>query len=216
MKTGTICILVFLSLASCVGLQSQTVTNQNNFTAADLAELKAKGLDPSQVETVSAITNINGDVIPPETVAYFRSQGYTDEEIRTECRPPEKQAKLSPTPPDLKGSCIWMDNFIGITNACIVADIISIKPETLKFRVYGSDYTYNGHYAIMLNTPRKHANPYFGLGSPETVKVLWLENVGGEAFPLQNATIWEKSSGFLDATTTSKEWIYSGIFTIQN
>ena len=91
-----------------------------------------------------------------------------------------------------------------------------MKADTLKFRLYDKDYDYSGHYTVMLNTPRKHANPYFGLGSPETAKILILENVGGDAFPLQNATIWEKKPNFIDAVTTDKEWIYSGTYTIQN
>jgi hypothetical protein len=205
-------------LASCLCLQSQTVTNENSFTPAELAELKAKGLDPSQFEPVPSITNKDGQVISPTDVAYLLSQGYTDKEIREAhvIAPPKNQTTLSPTPSDLKGAYIWMDNFIGMTNAAIVADIISIKPETLKFRLDGKDYTYAGHYTVMLNTPRKHTNPYFGLGSPETAKILILENVGGDTFPLQNATIWEKSGGSVDATAMSKEWIYSGTFTIQN
>jgi hypothetical protein len=68
----------------------------------------------------------------------------------------------------------------------------------------------------MLNTPRQHKNPYLGLGSPETAKFVILENVGGNTFPLQNATIWEKSNGFIDVVALGKEWIYSGTYTIQN
>lgn len=73
------------------------------------------------------------------------------------------------------------------------------------------------HYTlVMLNTPRQHKNPYFGFGSPETAKLVILENVGGVAYPLQNATIWEKSKGFIVVTALGKEWIYFGTYTIQN
>jgi hypothetical protein len=34
--------------------------------------------------------------------------------------------------------------------------------------------------------------------------------------PLQNATIWEKGAHYIDAVALGKEWIYSGIYTIQN
>ena len=172
---------------------------------------------PQTQKEKSAMTNRQGQVIPPADLDYFRKQGYTDAEIQQSYQPAQPQKEtLSPTPSDLKGAYIWMDNFIGMTNASIVADIISMKADTLKFRLYGKDYDYSGHYTVMLNIPRKHTNPYFGLGAPETAKILILENVGGDAFPLQNATIWEKKPNFIDAVTTDKEWIYSGTYTIQN
>jgi len=33
---------------------------------------------------------------------------------------------------------------------------------------------------------------------------------------LQDATIWEKSDGFIDAVAGDKEWILSGDYTISN
>jgi len=209
--------LISLSLLFCLSIRAQTATNTRSFTAGEIAEMKAMGIDPSTAEIVPSITNKEGYVIPAEDVAYFRKQGYTDKEIATSYRPPQQQkTTLSPTPTELKNAYIWMDNFIGMTNANIMADVISMKAETLKFRLYGKNYDYGGHYTVMLNIPRKHTNPYFGLGSPETAKVLILESVGGDTFPLQNATIWEKGNGFIDATTIDKEWIYSGTYTIQN
>jgi hypothetical protein len=168
--------------------------------------------------SAQAITNKEGYVISPEAVAYYHSQGWSDAEIANAqvAQTQTNQVTLSPTPPDLKNAYIWMDNFIGMTNANLMADVIGMKAETLKFRLYGKDYDYSGHYTVVLNTPRKHANPYFGLGSPETAKILILENVGGDTFPLQNATIWEKKSNFIDAVAMDKEWIYSGTYTIQN
>jgi hypothetical protein len=164
------------------------------------------------------ITNKEGHVFPPEDVAYLRSLGWSDVDIsNAKVAPtPQQQAKLNPTPPDLKNAVVCMDSFLGITNAMLPADVIIMKPESLKFRINGQEYNYSGHYTVTLNTPRQHTNPYFGFGSPETAKILILEDWGGNALPLQNATIWEKQSGFIDATAFAKEWIYSGAYTIQN
>ena len=164
------------------------------------------------------ITNREGHVIVPEDVKYLHSQGYSDAEIANAqvVQPQTNQVTLSPTPPDLKGAMVWMDNFLGTINAVIAADVISMKPEALKFRLFGKDYNYSGHYTVMLNTPRQHKNPYFGLGSPETANLVILENVGGDVYPLQNATIWEKSNGFIVVVALNKEWIHSGTYTIQN
>jgi len=81
--------------------------------------------------------------------------------------------------------------------------------------LFEKDYDYSGHYTVMLNTQRQHKNPYLGFGSPETATFVILENVGGDSMPLQNATIGEKGNGFVDAVVLSKEWIYSGTYTIQ-
>jgi hypothetical protein len=200
MRIGTAFVLVSLSLVICVSLQSQTVTNTQFNSPTAPASARAQ-----------AITNRQGQVIP---------QGYTDAEIQASYKPAQpsetQKTPLSSTPSDLKSAGIWMDTFLGMTNANIVADVISMKPESLKFRLYGQNYDYSGHYTVMLNTPRKHTNPYFGLGSPETAKILILENVGADTFPLQNATIWEKKPNFIDAVAMDKEWIYSGTYTIQN
>ncbi len=126
------------------------------------------------------------------------------------------QTSATPTPADLKNAIVCMDSFLGMTNAMLPADVISMKPESLKFRMNGQDYNYSGHYTVTLNTPRQHKNPYFGLGSPEMAKILILEDWDGNALPLQNVTIWEKRSGFIDATAMGKEWIHSGTYTIQN
>jgi hypothetical protein len=188
MKTTRV-FLTFLLLSIAMSLQSQTFTNKE------------------------------GHIIPPEDVAYFRSQGYSDAEIRESYIPASattNQVTLSSTPSDLTNAIVYMDSFLGITNAMLPADVISIKPDSLKFRINGQDYNYSGHYTVTLNTPRQHKNPHFGFGSPETAKILVLEDWGGNALPLQNVTIWEKRSGFIDATALGKEWIYSGSYTIQN
>jgi hypothetical protein len=133
------------------------------------------------------------------------------------CTPaPTNQAVLNLTPPDLKNAIVCMDSFLGSANAMLPADVISMKAQALKFRFMGTDYDYVGNYTVVLNTPRKHKNPYLGFGSPDTAKILILEDFGGGAMPLQNATIWEKKTDFVDAEAEGKEWIYSGTYTIQN
>jgi hypothetical protein len=109
-----------------------------------------------------------------------------------------------------------MDSFLGMTNTMLPVDVISMKPQSLKFRINGQDYDYSGNYTVMLNTPRQHKNPYFGLGSPETAKLVILEDFGGNMWPLQKATIWEKKANYIDVLALEKEWIYSGTYTIQN
>lgn len=207
MKIKTVFILLSLLLVISPSLQSQTVTN----TALNSPTMLA----PAQAQ---AITNREGQVIPPEDVAYFRKLGYTDEQIANAQVAPkqQQQATLSPTPPDLKNAIVYMDSFLGMTNTMLPADVISMKPASLKFRINGQDYDYSGNYTVMLNTPRQHKNPYFGFGSPETAKLVILEDFGGEMWPLQNATIWEKKVNYIDVVALDKEWIYSGTYTIQN
>lgn len=122
--------------------------------------------------------------------------------------------------PEATNALIYVDNFLGSGKTALVADVISIKHDALKFRINGKDFDYSGHFSILLVTPRKHKNPYFGLGSPETAKILTL----GDFFKTQkdgtmvlpNATIWEKSDGFIIAVAADKEWIHSGNYTITN
>jgi hypothetical protein len=191
---------IVITLVAILGwqIESQTVTNT-----------------PASAQ---AITNKEGYVISPEAVAYYRSQGWSDAEIANAqvAQPQTNQVTLSHTPPDLKNAIVYMDSFLGMTNVMLPADVISMKPASLKFRINGQDYDYSGDYTVMLNTPRQHKNPYFGLGSPETAKLVMLEDFGGNMWPLQNATIWGKKANYIDAVAMDKEWIYSGTYTIQN
>jgi hypothetical protein len=98
----------------------------------------------------------------------------------------------------------------------ITADLISLNPESLRFKRYGQTYDYSGHYTVVLATPRQHKSPLFGFGSPETARLVTLERVGSSGFLLPNATIWEKKEGFIVVVALNKEWIHSGIYTIQN
>src|ERR1035437_2206354 len=89
MKIKTVPILFSLSLVIAMSLQSQTITNTSFNSLTVLA--------PAQAQ---AITNREGQVIPPADLDFFRKQGYTDAEIEASYRPPQSQkATLSPTPP---------------------------------------------------------------------------------------------------------------------
>jgi hypothetical protein len=49
-----------------------------------------------------------------------------------------------------------------------------------------------------LITSRKHRAPLLRLGTPEKAKLIIINNFGGDAIPLPDATVWEKSNGFID------------------
>ena len=99
-----------------------------------------------QIEA-QAITNKEGQVISEQDVAYLKSQGYTDYQIdhAQVVQPQTNQVTLSPTPSDLKNAVVNMHSFLGITNAMLPADVISMKPQSLKFRMNGQDYDYSGN-----------------------------------------------------------------------
>ncbi|HVU09132.1 MAG TPA: hypothetical protein VHG89_11380 [Verrucomicrobiae bacterium] len=122
--------------------------------------------------------------------------------------------------PGLTNVFIYVDHFLGSGKTALVGDVISMKRDALKFRINENEFDYSGHYSILLTTPRKHKNPYFGLGSPETAKLLNLEDFfkdeSDSTMLLPNATIWEKSGGFIVAEALGKEWIHSGNYTITN
>jgi len=126
----------------------------------------------------------------------------------------------SVSPPQLTNVLVYVDHFLGSGKTALVADVISMKHDALTFRINGTDFAYSGHFSILLTTPRKHKNPYFGLGSPETAKFLTLEDFfkdqSDSTMILPNATIWEKSDGFIVAVAADKEWIHSGNYTITN
>ena len=105
--------------------------------------------------------------LTPKQEAYLRAQGVDPANVV----PYQGQQNETPTPPDLKGAVVYLDSFLDMTNQTLAGDVISMKPESLKFRLYGQDYECSGHYTIMLSTPRQHKNPYFGFGSPETARM---------------------------------------------
>lgn len=129
------------------------------------------------------------------------------------------QAGSAP-PPELKNAIIYIEHFLGSGKTALVVDVISIKRDALKFRFGDNDYDYSGHFSILLTTPRQHKKPYFGLGTPETAKILTLQGFfkgkPDETVVLPDATIWEKSEGFIVAVSIEKEWIHSGNYTIRD
>src|SRR6266705_2314782 len=122
--------------------------------------------------------------------------------------------------PGLTNVLIYVDHFLGSGKTALVGDVIIMKHDALKFRIGGNEFDYSGHFSILLVTPRTHKNPYFGLGSPETAKILTLEDFFKDqadgTMILPNATIWEKSDGYIVAVAADKEWIHSGGYTITN
>lgn len=122
--------------------------------------------------------------------------------------------------PGLTNVLIYVDHFLGSGKTALAGDVISMKRDALKFRINGNEFDYSGHYSILVLTPRKHKTPYFGLGSTETAKLLTLEDFFKDqseaTMLLPNATIWEKSDGYIVAEALGKEWIHSGNYTITN
>ena len=120
----------------------------------------------------------------------------------------------------LSSAVIYLDHFMGSGKTTLSGAVITMKRDVLKFRIGANEYDYSGNYSIFLKTPRQHQNPYFGFGTPETAKLLTLQdffkgNADGTVI-LQNVTIWEKSEGFIDVVVGNKEWIHSGNYTISN
>jgi hypothetical protein len=140
-----------------------------------------------------------------DDIAYLKSQGIDPTTVTVQDTPQ----------PQVHGIA-FMDSFLGTTNFCVPSDnVISMKTDALKFQINGTTYDYSGHYAVMLTTPRKHRNPSFGFGTPDKAKLIIIDDFGGETMPLPDATIWERSNGFIDVEALGKEWIYSGTYTIQ-
>jgi len=192
--------------------RSQGYTDAEIASSYQFPQPQKATLNPAKQSTISATPRSDWT---PQEIDELKARGIDPNTVHPSIQQANVAVAATPTPPDLKGAMVWMDSFLGTTNAVIAADVISMKPEVLKFQLFGKDWNYSGHYTVMLNPPRQHKNPYFGFGSPETANLVILENVGGDTFPLQNATIWEKSNGFIDAVAMDKEWIHSGTYTIQ-
>jgi hypothetical protein len=230
MKTGIRTILLFLTFPLFCLAQGQIVTNSppaqhqkpthlRQPTPQELEEAKAQGIDTNGL-MVDDSTRVGPSQTPKskrlnlskEDLEFLKQKGIDTNDIIEVRQENQKTA----TPADLKNAVIWMDSFMGVTNAVIPADVITIKKDSLRFRLDGRDYDYSGHFTVMLQTPRKHKKPHFGFSSPDTAKFVILENIGSESFPLQDATVWEKSTGFIDVEAAGMEWIHSGMFTVQN
>jgi TPR repeat protein len=185
-----------------------------NWNISDVL-LKARYLNATNINPDQHPLKFSANVTPaqqsqtanqnPVSAIYFNSQE-------------SKPASVTIQQPEQSQShgVAFMDTFLGQSNFCIASDdVISMKTGTLKFQMNGTTYDYSGNYAVMLTTPRKHRNPSFGFGTPDKAKLIIIDDFGGDAMPLPDATIWERSSGFIDAEALGKEWIYSGNYTIQ-
>ena len=117
--------------------------------------------------------------------------------------------------PTFKVDVIWLENFFGMKNVPITAELIEIKKDKLKFILNGNTFDYSGHYTIVLCKPRTHKRPFFSFDTPDSARYVHLDNWAGQPMILPNATIWEKADGFIDVTTMGDEWIYSGTYQIQ-
>jgi hypothetical protein len=235
--------LLLVAVVSTAALESQVATNApaspitptpvkhkpRPLTETEANEVRSHGIDPTGM-TIDADLPITRS-LTPEELAAIESHGMdsslyknksvalvNDEERAAMARliSQAQQTNTASKPADLKHAYIWLDSFMGMTNASLVAHVKSMKAETLKFQLDGKDYDYSGHYTVMLENPRVHTTLGFSWGSSTTAKLVILDNVGGQTFPLINATIWEKSSGFINAVAQGKEWIHSGRYTIQS
>jgi predicted lactoylglutathione lyase len=220
--------IIQAQLATNLPLQS-IVHKPRPLVENEVREVRSRGLDPKgmtinadlpivRLLTSEELRNLEEQGIVTSTLT---NQSYLifSKEERTALEKliaKAQQADATPTPPELRHAFIWMDSFMGETNACIQADVINMKTDALKFQLAFKDYEYSGHYTVVLNKPREHKNPFFGFRSPSTAKLLILENFGGDMMPLTNATIWEKKQEFIDAVSFGKEWIHSGSYSIQN
>src|ERR1700744_525713 len=104
--------------------------------------------------------------------------------------------------PVMTNALIYVDHFLLSGQTVLVGDVMSIKTDSLKLRINGNTFDYSGHFSIILNTPREHKNPYWGFGSPETAKFVvlndCLKGATDARMILTDATIWEKSDGYID------------------
>lgn len=177
-------------------------------TQGDVDDLKARGIDPTPYigKRWPVAKNPKQPKLTPEDIDYLRKQGLDPNTFRYADQREQSQVN----------GIAYIGNFMGMTNFPISSDyIISITPTSIKFQFNGQTFACSGHYAVVLNTPRKHRNPAFGFGTPEKAKMVIMDDFGGEAMPLPGATVWEKSDGFIDVEAMGKEWIYSGSYTIQ-
>jgi len=195
-------------------------------TEGEANEVRQHNLDPSGMKILAHPPVLRAPT--QQELEYFEQQGVDMSQL-----PPkllfaspdadpalraliEKAEKADTVPLDLRNAIIYLNSFLGMTNAVLKVHIISMKSETLKFRMLGNHYEYSGNFTVLLAKPREHKKPLLGLRSPETANLVTLENFAGNPFALTNATIWEKGTGFIDLVAMDQEWIYSGRYTIQN
>ena len=186
-----------------------------NWNIVDV-KLKARYLTATNFATEQQPLEINANPVPTQQPTIFSPLPLPVASPQPQGFSPDNVSVQAPDQPQINGIA-FMDSFLGTTNFCVPSDnVISMKPDALQFQINGKTYDYSGHYAVMLRTPRKHKNPMFGFGTPDKAKLIIIDDFNGEAMPLPDATIWEKSNGFIDVEALGKEWIYSGTYTIQN
>jgi hypothetical protein len=125
--------------------------------------------------------------------------------------PTDSQVATGPRDPM---AALYLDQFMGTTNLNLlvkVSDLVAVKQDYLKFNFGGSKFDYSGHYAIWIPKARKHSTPLFGL--EERAKAVSIHTSGLTTI-LPNATVWEKSPGFIDICCGDIECICSGSFEI--
>jgi hypothetical protein len=151
-------------------------------TQGEIDEMKARGIDPTPY--IGKLLPAPPNTVQPQGKSVIANQDHTQQ---TESLEPEdiaflKLRGIDPSTahyaddqqqqPQVNGIA-FMDIFLGETNFCIPSDyVISMKTGSLKFQLYGKTYDYSGHYAVMLNTPRKHKNPKFWFRTPEKAKLV--------------------------------------------
>lgn len=196
---------------SMVMFEGGKVVNWNNVDV----NLKARYLTTNNIGRQQHTLDFNGNVVPAQQPTISNQNAFPTEYISSEVIKPGSLTVKEAAQPQSHGIA-FMDTFLGETNFSIPSDnVISMKTDALKFQINGTTYDYSGHYGVMLTTPRKHRNPSFGFGTPDKAKLIIIDDFGGETMPLPDATIWEKSDGFIDVEALGKEWIYSGTYTIQ-
>lgn len=228
MKTLRSVVVIFMLLATSLRLHCQTVSNtlfdssqvqadiskaHTNLTGAITENKQTTNISPvSAPEThTEQKTHPTAADFSPEDLQRMKAMGVSPEDLVLATNDNIQQAETPQT-------IVWLDSFMGMTNAMLPVELIAVKKGSLRFRFASQEYNFSGNFTVMLTTPRKHKNPKFGFGSPDKASLVILENVGDSlpSIPLPDATIWEKSTGFIDVEALGKEWIRSGSYTIQN
>lgn len=216
-------LLTFSTLHSQTIANGAITTQQKDSIAIATNTKVADGL-----AIAPEVKKTNPRLIPltPEQAEYLRAQGLDPDKyaidpdlLAHQSGQQPQQSTVASAQKGLDNAMIYLDHFLGSGKTMVAGDVINLKRDALKFSCMGKEYDYSGNYSICLNTPRQHKNSHFGLGSVETAKILTLEDffkgTPNGTIMLQDAKIWEKSSGFIVAEAMGKEWIHSGSYTIQ-
>ena len=167
-------VLVSISILGCDEKASEpsnsSSSEQQKAAENLLLEPKSQTVSPADVQNTKTLRLKD---LAPFQLDALRQQGIdvdkldpnTPLEDAPKSKSREEQNDSVKTPPELKNSIIYLDDFLGGGKVGFPADVISIKKGALKFRLGGKDYDYSGNFSILLMTPRLHSNPYFGFKS---------------------------------------------------